>query len=159
MAAETNTETAVDVTADGKKLGETAASERYARLRAAFPDRAAFVGEQFIKGHDVAQAKAELADILVTELAAANAQLAATKTESTGHAGVGFSGKSSAKEDADKPTVYPKIGSMELSKFIDRRWEANHEGCQKEFVSRAAFERAELASAGMRIKGVGPEGW
>lgn len=58
----------------GKLAGKDEAVSGLKELIAAFPDRANFAIEQFVKGHDVQAAKAELADVLIEELKAAKAE-------------------------------------------------------------------------------------
>lgn len=54
---------------EGRAAALKDSGERMAALAAAFPDRPAFVIEQFSKGHGPDQAKAALADVLLSELA------------------------------------------------------------------------------------------
>jgi signal peptide peptidase SppA len=72
----------------GKAEGIADAREQIKSLADAIPNRADFVISQFAKGNDVTGAKAELADVLIAEMAAAKTAPTAPKVDvSPGHAG------------------------------------------------------------------------
>lgn len=66
--------------AEAKTLALNESRQALSTLVAAFPGREKFALEQFVKGHDVTAAKAELSDVLIAEMAKMPTQAQATQT-------------------------------------------------------------------------------
>lgn len=108
---------------EGGKTADAATLTRLAALSAAFPDRPAFVLEQFRQGCDVPGAKAALADVLLAEAAAKDktiaeltAKAAEKSAEPDGHAGVKFT---------PNPVSGTATGNLPPEQRAKVEWESN----------------------------------
>ena len=117
--------------AEGLAAGVEQEHVRFGALHKEFPDRPAFVCEQFGKGNDVPAAKAALADVLLAEgkasaerladLERQNAELTRkVEASSDGHPGVGFTGESATPVDESKLSVH---------ELAEQHWRAKHSDC------------------------------
>lgn len=114
--------------AEALAAGQKAERDRFAALTAAFPDRAAFVADQFGRGATVDQAKVALSDIVLAENKALQTQLAdlqAKAMKTDGHPGVGFSGSTAGA---------PKTSTMTLADQTQSDWHNNKEQCNQEYL-------------------------
>lgn len=122
---------------EGRKAAATEERERFSALSAKWPDRPQFVAAQFAKGHDVAAACVEFADIAAVELKAANEQLAA-KTPAVNYA-EGKPGTAAAAPE-ELPTDPTERAAV--------MWKANTDKVRDEFSSvenLAAYLKHEAA--------------
>lgn len=98
--------------------------QQLAAMMAAFPGREKFAAEQFAKGHDISAAKAALSDVLITELADANAKLA----KAAAPAGGEFSGVRFAPPGSPALDVLDKGAAPDSAKAItdfEDAWKAH----------------------------------
>jgi ATP-dependent Clp protease, protease subunit len=121
---------------EGHGEGVKEERERMSALSRAFKDRPGFAMDQYIKGNDVARAKAELADVLEIELKAKDKALAEAQAKTT-------SGAAPIVLDAcarianDQPE--DKYSGMDLAQRISAEWEDDVKGCQKKFKNLYAY--------------------
>lgn len=147
VVAQEETMTEPQETADRPEVEEAGAlaeadSTRLAALREAFPGRADFVLDQFVLGHDVDQAKADLVPVLEEEQAATREELAQAREENAdlqarleaaedGHDGVGFT----AGEGAEP--AEPAADDVETR--AAQEWAANQNEVRAEFGSQEEY--------------------
>lgn len=99
MSEETRQEEIAAATAAAREEATAEATARLSALQTAFPDRPQFVLDQFAAGHDVTEAKAALADILLAEIANPPAPVAPdSASESAGADPVRFSGENQPED-------------------------------------------------------------
>ncbi len=133
-------EAAEQASKDATDAAMTAERKRIAELRDAFKDRPAFALDQIAKGHSLSEAKLELNDVLVEELADANKradEATAAAKEATGAQADGNDALELAKGGGGDAT--DQFIDLEIEERIDAEWEADHEGCQKKFHNLSAY--------------------
>lgn len=125
---------------EGFKKGHDEATkeqtERAKALAEAFKDRPAFALEQYLKGNDVSRAKAELADVLITE----NKKLAEDlKTEKNKTPGQNTVATTSSQPDDKNLEADGKYQDMEIKDQIEAEWRDNHNKCQDKYKVQSAY--------------------
>lgn len=145
---------------EGRKLGLEAGlaagvkseRERVAALKGAFGERPAFVVDQAMKGHDLAQAKGELADVLQVELADTQAKLTASRDAAAQRSAALEDGHGAALAVGHPDPAKKEDAPRTPEQRIRADWDANKDGCREKYSKNFyAYRAMRLDPAEMQM--------